>query len=451
MMKNGRSEGAKEAAQSHTGSLAGDDRVFDAVCERYGIVRVPALDDMIESALAFRSRRIPGATGAAMFAGYSGSARGMILDAADEIGLELAHLTPETKVVLAPLMDAGTTAETPLDLGPMASRDHERYSKICQIVAADPNVAVLAVQAQLPLDGEKPDPQWLGATMACTEKPVFGYARTQQNVLEVSRSFQAATGMSFLQGIPRAVRAAKQLVTYAEHVRRPAPPHFVERAAGRDASDPIAVAGIPRPGSAFAATPEDALAAAERIGFPVALKLHSPLPIHKTEAGGVLLGLRDRDAVAAGARALFATIAASPELGCDGVLVQEMVEGVELIAGMRADPQYGPIALLGLGGIFVEAFDDLAVRLLPVDADTVRAMLGELRGKKLLAPFRGRPARDVDAVVAAVVALGDAFLAAGDELADLEINPLTVLERGRGVRAVDVRAVFENAGYNRGG
>ena len=446
MMKIGRSEGAKAAAQSHTGSLAGDDRVFDAVCERFGIVRVPSLDDMIESALAFRSRRVPSGAGAALFVGYSGSARGMILDAADEIGLELAHLTPQTEAALAPLMDAGTTTETPLDLGPMASRDHERYSRICQIAAADPNVALLAVQAQLPLDGERPDPQWLRATMASTAKPVFGYARTQQNVLETSREFQRATGMSFLQGIPRAVGAAHQLLTYARRLERPVPSGFVERNASRDERDPIDVAGIARPGSALATTPEDAVACAARIGFPVALKLHSPLPIHKTEAGGVYLGLRDRDAVAAAARSLFGTITASPELGCDGVLVQEMVEGLELIVGMRADPQYGPVVLLGLGGIFVEAFDDLAVRLLPVDENTVRAMLGELRGKRLLETFRGRAARDVDAVVAAVVALGDAFLAAGDGLVDLEINPLTVLERGRGVRAVDVRAVFGGAG-----
>lgn len=446
MMKIGRSDGAKAAAQTHTGALAGDDRVFDAVCERYGIVRVPSLDDMIESALAFRSQRVPSGPGAVMFAGYSGSARGIILDAADEIGLELAQLTPQTAAALAPLMDAGTTTEAPLDLGPMASRDHERYSRICQLVAADPNVAVLAVQAQLPLDGERPDPRWLGATMACTDKPVFGYARTQQNVLETSRAFQRATGMSFLQGIPRAVRAAQQLVTYARRLARPAPPAYVERGYAPGAFDPVGTARILRPASALAASTEDAVACAERIGFPVALKLHSPLPIHKTEAGGVLLGLRDRDAAAAAARTLFATIAAAPELGCDGVLVQEMVAGLELIVGMRADPQYGPIVLLGFGGVFVEAFDDLAVRLLPVDPQTVRAMLGELRGKRLLGAFRGRAARDVDAVVAAVVALGDAFLAAGDALVDLEINPLTVLERGRGVRAVDVRAVYGGAG-----
>ena len=441
MMKIGRSEGAKAAAQSHTGSLAGDDRVFDAVCERFGIVRVPGLDDMIESALAFRPGRLPG-RGKPIFVGYSGSARGMLLDAADEIGLEYAQLAPQTAAAVAGLIDPGVSTEAPLDLGAMISRDHERYSRVCRLIAGDPNVSLMAVQAQLPLEDEKPDPQWLTATMSSTEKPVFAYARTQQNVLEASRAFQRTTGMPHLQGILRAVRAAHQLGTYARHLERPMPPGFVTRGAAQTHGDPVAAAGIAPPASAFAASVDDAVAFAERIGFPVALKLHSPLPIHKTEVGGVLLGLRDRDAVADAARTLFATIAASPGLGCDGILVQEMVDGLELIVGMRADPQYGPIALLGLGGIFVEAFDDLAVRLLPVDADDVRAMLGQLRGKRLLESFRGRAARDVEAVVAAVVALGDAFLAAGDELVDLEINPLTVLEAGRGVRAVDVRAVI---------
>jgi acetyltransferase len=138
---------------------------------------------------------------------------------------------------------------------------------------------------------------------------------------------------------------------------------------------------------------------------------------------------------------LFTTIANAPELACDGVLVQEMVTGLELLVGMRVDPQFGPIVVLGLGGIFVEALDDLALRLLPVDATDVRGMLEQLRGRRLFGPFRGQPARDVDAVIASVVALGDIFLTAGDWIVDLEINPLTILARGHGVRAVDVRIV----------
>ena len=444
LMKVGRSDGAQEAARSHTGALAADDRVFDAVCERFAIVRVPSLDDLIEGALAFRSGRLPAAKGT-MFVGYSGSARGMLLDAADEIGLELAQLTPATKAALAPHIDDVAVLENPIDLGATISRDHARYSRVAQLVAADPNVALLAVQAQLPLASECPDPQWLRAVAADTTKPMFAYARTQQNVLDGGRAFQAATGLSFLQGIPRSVRAAHALVTYAQRVRRVGPPIPLARPVAVE-GDLLEAAGIARPVGTPATSPDEAVALAERIGFPVALKLLSPQPIHKTDIGGVALGLRDHEAVAAAARTLFAAIAAHPDLDCDGVLVQEMVDGLELIVGMRADPHYGPIVVLGLGGIFVEAFDDLAIRLLPVDAAAVHEMLAALRGRRLLDAFRGRLARDVDAVVAGVVALGDLFLAGGGAFVDLEINPLVVLERGRGVRAVDVRAVGRDAG-----
>lgn len=441
--KIGRSEGAKASAQSHTGSLAGDDRVFDAVCERYGIVRMESVDDMIESALAFRSHRLPAAPGA-IFIGYSGSARGLILDAVDAAGVELAQLTPATLEALAPLVDPVAVLENPIDLGASISRQAALYAQIVTVVATDPNAALVAFQAQLPLENETFDPAPFAQLAASTAKALYAYARTQQNVMENSRVFQDATSISHLQGVPRMVNAARQLVTYAACLKRPLPraPGPRGAASSTTAESIVATAGIPLPGSALATSVAEAIAHAEAIGYPVALKLHSPLPIHKTEAGGVLLDLRDRAAVERAAATLFATIAATPELECDGLLVQEMVAGLELIVGVRVDPQFGPVVLVGLGGIFVEAFDDLALRLLPVTPDDVRAMLAGLRGARLLDAFRGGPARDVDAVIACVVALGDAFLAAGNDLIDLEINPLTVLERGRGVRAVDVRAVY---------
>jgi acyl-CoA synthetase (NDP forming) len=445
MMKIGRSAGAQAAAQSHTGSLAGDDRVFDAACERYGIVRVPALDDLIECALAFRSGRLPARSGT-MFVGYSGSARGMLLDAVDGAGLELAELTAGTRAALAPLVDPVAVLENPIDLGANTTRDLAAFGRIAELVAADPNVGLLVVQAQLPLDGERADAAWVRGIVSATTKPVFAYARTGQNVVEAGRAYQTASGMPFLQSIPRSIRAAVALIAYGERTRRPVPsappprtPHAT--AARAPADDLIAQAGIAVPAQSFAASVDAAVAAAERIGFPVALKLHSAMPLHKTEAGGVVLGLADGAAVAAAAATLFRTIAARPELGCDGVLVQEMVAGVELIVGLRSDPQYGPIVLLGLGGIFVEVLDDLAVRLLPVTPADVYAMLDGLRGRRILAAFRGRPACDLAAVVNGVVALGDAFLAARSHIDDLEINPLMVLAQGRGVRAVDVRVV----------
>jgi acyl-CoA synthetase (NDP forming) len=441
LVKIGRTEAAQRAAQSHTGSLAGDDRVLDAVCERYGIVRVATLDDMMETALVMRAGRLPSGSRIAMV-GYSGAARGLALDVAGDEHLAFSELSAETSAALQPNLDRGISIEMPIDLGPMATADPERYSRINQIVAADPGVALLAVQGQLPVLNETPNPKWFAAIAASTGKPVFAYSRTAQNVFENSRAFQHDTGMSFIQGIPETLRAAKHLIRYAQRVTQgggaalPAPladPMPIE--------DALTAAGVAAPAEALVTDASAAVAAAARIGYPVALKLHSPLPIHKTELSGVLLGLRDESDVRRAAGTLFAQIAAHPELHCDGLLVQEMVSGVEMIVGARRDPQFGPVLLVGLGGVFVEVFDDIVLQLLPVTPDDVRAMLARLRGKVMLGAFRGRPERDTEALVAAVVAIGNAFLQRRDVLDDIEFNPLIVLERGRGVRAVDVRAV----------
>jgi acetyltransferase len=439
LVKIGRSEGARRAAASHTGSLAGDDRVFDAVCERYGIVRCGSLDEMIEAALVFRARRFP-SKGRVAMVGYSGAARGLALDAADAAGLTFAKLGAETIAALQPHLDPGTNLECPLDLGPMASRDFERYSRICRIVLDDPGVAALAVQGQLPLDGESAEPRWFAEIAQATSKPVFAYARTGQNVTASGRAFQDRASMSFVQRIPETIRVAAHLMRYGDRLRRPP----VEREARSDAADvesALQQRGVETPRTRFVRTAAEAVSAARELRTAVALKLHAPGPLHKTELGGVALDLDSDDAVTQAAEELLEIGRRHPELCCDGLLVQEMVSGLETIVGARNDAQFGPILVVGLGGVFVEAFNDVAIRLLPIEERDVHAMLEELRGKRLFAEFRGRQARDVDAWVRAVVAVSDVFVDRAETLDDLEINPLIVLGRGEGVRAVDIRSV----------
>ena len=200
--------------------------------------------------------------------------------------------------------------------------------------------------------------------------------------------------------------------------------------------------GLAAPKSELAKTPADAGAAAARIGFPVALKIVSPQFSHKTEVGGVKLDLKSSGDVEREASALGEAIhELQPDATIEGYLVQEMVSGVEIILGARTDPLYGPMLLVGAGGVLVELVKDIAFRLMPVTADDARAMLGELRVSKLLAGFRGKPAADVDALVRAICGLSDFYLDHRHLLADLEINPLIVRAKGEGVRAVDVRPV----------
>jgi acetyltransferase len=448
VVKVGRSERGCAAAQSHTGALAGDDRVFDAVCRRHGIVRCVSLDDLIETALAFQHGRIPKGSRVAM-AGYSGGAKGLFLDYAADAGLTLAQLAPATLERIAPLLDAGLKPDNPLDTGAGLAGQPQKFAEICRLMAADTGVDVLSVQGQLPLDADEPQHAETFAAIAATgDAVVVAHGRMGQNVTEAGRKFQVAAGVPFIQGLPEAVRTIKALTAYGDRLRRRPPAAGPPQGRRSDLEGPalerlLRNHGLPAPRSALAPTPESAGVRAAELGFPVALKIVSPQAVHKTEIGGVALGLTGASTVANEAAAMQARLRGQvPGAVVTGFLIQQMVTGLEIILGAREDPQYGPCLVVGLGGIYVEALRDISVRLLPVAADEAREMLGELRGAALFGPFRGRPARDIDALVAAIEGFSRLYLDHRPFLSDLEINPLIALAQGEGVRAVDVRPVF---------
>jgi succinyl-CoA synthetase beta subunit len=199
--------------------------------------------------------------------------------------------------------------------------------------------------------------------------------------------------------------------------------------------------GIVLPRSEIAANAVEAAAAAERIRFPVALKITSPDILHKTEAGGVILDLRDRASVVAAAQKLLdGTRSSFPDARIEGIQVQEMVSGVEAIIGTRTDPLYGPILLIGAGGVLVELANDAALRLLPVTPSEITSMIDGLKLKRLLAGFRSGPAADRAALEAAALALAQFYLDHRSRIGEIEINPLMI--RQSGAVAVDVRAIW---------
>ena len=186
--------------------------------------------------------------------------------------------------------------------------------------------------------------------------------------------------------------------------------------------------------------PEAAANKAEELGFPVALKIVSQNISHKTEAGGVRLNLKDRQSVVREAEELRSSLGGDQ---LNGFLVQEMVDGLEMLIGVREDADFGPLMVVGLGGIFVELFRDVSLRLAPVDEVEARTMLSELRGADALKGFRGQAPRDVEALVKAIVALSTFYLKNRGWLTEIEINPLIVLAEGKGVRAVDIRPIHK--------
>jgi acyl-CoA synthetase (NDP forming) len=285
-----------------------------------------------------------------------------------------------------------------------------------------------------------------------TDKPIIGFGRMYYQVTPDAVTAQEAAGFPFLQGLQPTVRAMNALWYHAARRGQrpptlpPAPPSDLS-AATLDAT--LARCGIVLPNSRAVATVAEAVAAAEAIGFPVVLKIRSPDILHKTEAGGVVLNLRSRKEVQSAADSLIESArAAQPGARIDGFLVQEMVSGIEAIVGVRGDPLYGPLLVVGAGGILVELAKDAALRLLPVSAGEVRAMVDGLKLNKLLVGFRGRPAADRAALESTVLALAQFYLDHRALIEDIEINPLMVRPEGRGAVAVDVRVIWRN---NKGG
>ena len=444
MLKVGRTAGGQAAAQSHTGALATDDHIFTAMCRKYGIVLVDTLDELIEATLAFSTHRLPVGNRVALV-GYSGGAKGLFIDIAEQTGIDMPDFTAATQARLARLIDSGVSPSNPLDTGAGLARKFDAFAEACKIVAADKNIDMISVQGQLPLvEGGAGDPKFFRDIRDSTDKPVVAHNRMSQNINDAGRAFQAAAGIPFLQRLPEVGRTLVALGDYAERRRRGILTFPEVRAVPADQSveETLTSYGIKGPASGFAKTAAEAGTSAAKTGFPVALKIVSPQAIHKTEVGGVALDIESEDAAFSAATEMEARLrAVEPDAEIEGFMVQQMVDGLEVIAGVRDDPQFGPVLALGFGGVLVEAIGDVSFRLLPVTAADVADMLGDLRAKALLGPFRGAPARDVDALIDCAVALSNAYLDLRCEISDIEINPLMVGATGDGVCAVDIRAI----------
>ncbi len=444
-IKTGRTVRSREAAQSHTGAIGGDWAGYAALCERYGITNCATLDDLTETALAFQQGRLPGGPRIG-FVTTSGGTVDLLYDYVEDEGSAMPPYSKATLDRIRPHIPAEMNPKNPLDSGIPAG--NKTMAAICRAVLDDPAVDILAFAGQISagradIEGAEP----IKALLDYSSKPIIGFGRMRYQMSDESIRYQDHVGIPYLQGLPETLRALNALAAYAGRVANPPaklPPANGKAAdlEGRAFEKLLASNGVTLPKSALCRTGAEAARAAKRIGFPVAVKIVAPGFSHKTEVGGVMLNLASAAEVARATKTLAARIRkADRKAEITGYLVQEMVSGVEMIVGCRNDPVYGPMILLGAGGVLVELARDTTQRLLPVSAADVRAMIDELKAKKLLAGFRGAKPADTAALVKAVVGLGKVFLGQRERLADLEVNPLIVREKGKGVAAVDIRPV----------
>lgn len=449
-VKVGRTEGARKSAQSHTGAIAGDYDVFEALCERYGIVLCRSLDDMIETALAFQSGRLPKGDGMA-FMSNSGGVVDLMHDHAGDENANLPQISPGTAKTIRKLVGPDMPLQNPMDCGQAGFADERNYMRVCEAVSKDPQIHMVAFEARTPNGPGTKNPEPLRELADRTTLPIFAFCRMGHAPSEFGREFQEKAGIPHLQSMPETVRAMKALAFYGKRAGRkvPALPKPHGKAVNLEPSRidrALRAEGVTPPRSVLTTSVNAAAEAAQKVGFPVVLKIVSPEISHKTEVGGVKLGLQSKTEVRKAAKDLGKSLRkAAPKASISGYLIQEMVAGVEMILGVREDPLYGPVMVLGAGGVLVELVKDTSFRLLPVNRRTANEMLNELSVNTLLKGFRGGKPADRHALVTAICGLSKFYLDHRQWLDDLEINPLIVREKGRGVRAVDIRPILKPA------
>lgn len=468
VLKIGRSDAGKRAAQAHTGSLVGSDAIADAIMRQYGIVRVYNLDEMIETLAVFHAKRLPKGPGVGTIF-VSGGACGLVADLSQDLGISLPPLAPETVAKLMPIIPEYGTVGNPLDTTGQAATQPEITEGSLVAMAEDPNIHTVIYGQAYPsrvdlttpvgevlrtMPERYPDKNFF--IMSLVTGRVQEGRRYDQDPVEPTMKWD---GVPFLQGTENSLRAVRSLIRYAEFQRtrqmgaRPTGAEsdvavqaraLVAAANGqplveRAAKEILTLYNIPVTRERLATNAEEAVAAARAIGYPVALKIESPDIAHKTEAGGVLLNVADDGAVRAGFETVIANAWKSkPEAQLGGVLVQEMVSGGrELILGMTRDPVYGPAVAVGLGGIFVEVLKDVALGVPPLTEHDSRTMLGRLRGAAILEGTRGASPADTDAVVGILGRFSQLCIDLRDVVSEIDINPLLVFDRGAGARVVD--------------
>lgn len=457
LIKIGRSSLGATAARSHTASLSGDDARYEAMFKQYGVIRVPDYDAFLEVAQLLAHTPKPDKSGIGVVS-HSGGISSLTADMCGHVGLDLPPLGQRALDAINEVLKGFGWAANPADVTGFANS--ESFPQIMQAIIDEPEVGTLVVasagadrQAEQVIHLRDQSDKgvvflWTGSRNAtagldklkAAHVPVFYLPASLASGLKHRLDYHTWRAQRLTDGFGRAASiTASQQQTLARL-----------RDLGRqtlsesESKELVAAWGVPISHEQRTHSADEAMATAQRIGYPVALKVDSPDILHKTEAGVLRLGLRDAEHVQAAYVEVMANAARhAPDAVISGVLVQEMVPGgVEVIVGVSYDEQLGSMLLFGIGGVLVEVYHDVALRCCPITRSEALAMVSEVKGARLLQGFRGSPPADVDALAEALVHISRLAIHLDGQLAELDLNPLLVLPTGQGVKAVDALAIF---------
>ena len=450
LLHPGKSSAARESAATHTGAMAGDYQLMRVKVERAGVIFAETLEELGDIAeIALRCPTIP--AGGVAVLGESGAFKALTLDLCEALDLDLPKVDDGNAPALRAALPDFVGVSNPLDLTAQGLVDPDLYYRTLAALFDDDRFGSIVagiIQTDPVTIGIKLPPILRAVGELRPAKPVIFAgldegADVAQDYIDQLRAF----GIPYFPSTERAMRALKRLNDHARRDFSEGDTSPLAAAALPDqggvipeyrAKAILARFGIPFPQGAFCTSVEQAMSAAETIGYPVALKAQSADLSHKSDAGGVVLNLRDADELRAGWARLYANVAAhDPALTLDGALLEGMGErGVELIIGAKGDPDWGPVILAGFGGVTAEILQDVRLFTPDLPVDAIVRELHQLKQAVLLRGFRGSPALDVEAVAQIIATLGRVLLAE-PSIREIDLNPVIVYPEGKGAVALD--------------
>ena len=451
MIKTGRTSEGTKAVASHTGSLIEQETIADAMFEKCGVLRFHSQEDMINAAIAFSSQPVPKSNRTVIVTNTGGPAI-IAVDECMTSGLQLAELSPETKETLGKLVFQEAIVSNPVDV--VATAGPEQYGGTVEALLKDPNIdSLLLVFVTAPFVDCEGIARKLGEIGRAADKPIVCQVITIEKWAEVIRLIRSS-GIPVYDYAEEAARSLSAMAEYGRILQRPAPvfpaiesdtqkaedildPH---RGKGRfvpqgDVFELLGCYGIPAVESVSVKDQDELTAAADKLGYPLVLKVDADTIIHKSDAGGVALNLRDRDALLAA----YGDMAGRFEKENPGFILQPFLEGGrEVILGIKGNTNLAPTLMFGLGGIFVEVLKDVRFRLSPLSERDASDMIRGIKGFPLLEGVRGEKAVDVERLEDILLRLSR-LASDFQDIDEMDLNPVFVFEKGRGAVVVDAR------------
>jgi acetate---CoA ligase (ADP-forming) len=461
VLRAGRTERAKRNVIAHTGQLAGAAAVWDAFFEQHGAIIVNDLDDLIDTTALFAGAKLrpdKHDRGVGLIT-ISGGDCTLLSDIADQEGVPVPDLSPETQQVMVQSLDKPTLLGNPLDVEDLQRIKPEAFDHCLEKFFQEPKIDMVGLRLNLPetiTPSSEKLYQKISGLSSSADKRVFVLTRATEPPTEVWYQRLNELGLTFTGDYRKSLRAMGRLrknerdraigrfASVTRSGSAPSRPQLGSGVLSYDATEKLLRAyNIQLAPAVMAQSVSETVNAAEKLGYPCVLKVVSVDIPHKTEFGALRVGLENKESVQHAYEEMLANVKAKkPDANIEGVLVQKQIKGLECLLGISRDEQLGPTLVMGLGGVFVEILADVAIRIPPINTGEARRALENLKGAKVFSGVRGAPPADIDALAEMAARLSWLAYDLGNDIAEMDLNPVVVLPEGQGALAVDALVVI---------